>query len=133
MTYAAQELVIRDAATADTVATWDGPVARRLDPGPATSRRESPGSFEIFLEHNGRQGEVYAIADTYTGSLSGVALWFPFTPMIPPPADYGSRLKEAAGSSVEHSLRHHGYYCQAEIHRPDDGPPLWTMWRPPMP
>jgi len=206
MTYAIQELVIRDVAPVDNAeindlvadAMWDGPVARWLNADPAVRRRESARYFEIFVEHAVRYGEVYATADAdTTGSLTGVALWFPFTSMIPPPADYESRLKEATGSSFDrmreldaaldarHPLephhylaflavrpdrqnrgigsalleRHHarldragipayleandprnrdlylrhGYYCQTEIQLPDDGPPLWTMWRSPMP
>jgi GNAT superfamily N-acetyltransferase len=204
MTYAIQELVIRDVAPIDTgeitalvaAAMWDGPVARWLHPDPAVRRRESPGYFEIFVEHAGRYGEVYAAGDPDTGRPSGVALWFPLTSMIPPPADYDRRLKETTGSAFDrvreldaaldahhpfdphHYLaflavhpdhqkrgigsallnRHHarldragipayleandprnrdlylrhGYACRSVIQLPD-GPPLWTMWRAPMP
>jgi GNAT superfamily N-acetyltransferase len=143
-----------------------------------------------------RCGEIYATADTVTGQLSGVALWFPLTSLIPPPQDYETRLKEVTGDAFEraclldaaldanHPLephhylaflavrpecqsrgvgsalldRHHarldqaglpayleanhprnrdlylrhGYRVRSVIELPD-GPPLWTMWRSPMP
>jgi len=134
MTYAIPEPVIRNIAPADTTeiidlvaaAMWDGPVARWLNADPASRRRESAGYFEIFAEHAVRYGEVYATADAdTTGSLTGVALWSPYTSMIPPPADCEIRPKEATGSS--------GYDCQTEIQLPDDGSPRWTMRRSPMP
>jgi GNAT superfamily N-acetyltransferase len=109
MTYAIQELVIRDVAPVDTdeitglvaAAMWDGPVARWLVADPAVRRSESPGYFEIFVEHAVRYGEVYATADADTGDLAGVALWFPFTSLIPPPAEYEPRLRKAAGPALE--------------------------------
>jgi len=109
MTYAIQELVIRDVAPVDTdeitglvaAAMWDGPVARWLVADPAVRRSASPGYFEIFVEHAVRYGEVYATADADTGDLAGVALWFPFTSLIPPPAEYEQRLKEAAGPAFD--------------------------------
>lgn len=204
MTYAIQELVIRDVAPVDgdeitslvDAAMGDGPVARWLNPDAAVRRALGPGYFKIFVEHAVRYGEVYATADADTGRLSGVALWFPLTSMIPPPFDYERRLKELAGSSFDraceldaaldahHPLdphhylaflavhpdlqgqgigsalldRHHarldqagipayleanhprnrdlylrhGYVCRSTIQLPD-GPPLWSMWRAPMP
>jgi GNAT superfamily N-acetyltransferase len=109
MTYAIQELVIRDVAPVDTAeitelvaaAMWDGPVGRWLQPDTAIRLAESPRYFEIFVEHAVRYGEVYATADAGTGKLSGVALWFPFTSLIPPPAEYEQRLKEVAGSAFD--------------------------------
>jgi len=109
MTYAIQELVIRDVAPVDTgeitglvaAAMWDGPVARWLVADPAVRRSESPRYFEIFVEHAVRYGEVYATADADTGDLAGVALWFPFTSLIPPPAEYEQRLSEVAGPAFE--------------------------------
>jgi len=109
MTYAIQELVIRDVAPVDTdeitglvaAAMWDGPVARWLEADPAVRRSESPRYFEIFVEHAVRYGEVYATADADSGDLAGVALWFPFTSLIPPPAEYEQRLKEAAGPAFD--------------------------------
>jgi GNAT superfamily N-acetyltransferase len=204
MTYAIQELVIRDVAPVDTAeitglvaaAMWDGPVARWLQPDAAVRRRDSLAYFAIFVEHAVRYGEVYATAGPDSGRLSGVALWFPLTSVIPPPADYEHRLKETAGSAFDraceldaaldahHPLephhylaflavhpdnqnrgigsalldRHHarldragipayleandlrnrdlylrhGYQVRSVIQLPD-GPPLWTMWRSPMP
>jgi len=205
MTYAIQELVIRDVAPVDTAeiaalvaaAMWDGPVARWLNSDPAVRRRKSVAYFEIFVEHAVRYGEVYATAESDTGRLSGVALWFPLTSLIiPPPDDYEARLKELAGPAFDraqeldaalgahhpfdphHYLaflavhpdrqnqgigsalleRHHarldragipayleandprnrdlylrhGYTCRSVIQLPDDGPPLWSMWRVPM-
>lgn len=204
MTYAIQELVIRDVAPVDTgeitdlvaTAMWDGPVARWLHADPSVRRIHGPDYFGIFVEHAVRYGEVYATADADTGRLSGVALWFPLTSMIPAPADYDRRLKEVAGSAFDrareldaaldahHPLdphhylaflavhpdeqnrgigsalldRHHarldragipayleandprnrdlylrhGYAIRSVIQLPD-GPPLWTMWRAPMP
>lgn len=109
MTYAIQDLVIRDVAPVDIAditelvseAMWDGPVARWLMEDPEVRRREAPRYFEIFAEHAVRWGEVYATADADTGRLAGVALWFPLTSMIPPPIDYERRLKEAAGDSFD--------------------------------
>ncbi len=204
MTYAIQELVIRDIAPVDTgeitglvaAAMWDGPVARWLLADPAVRRSESPGYFGIFVEHAVRYGEVYATADADTGDLDGVALWFPFTSLIPSPADYEARLKEVTGSAFDRACeldaalearhpvdahhylailavrpdhqshgigsalldrhharidraglpayleandprnrdlyRRHGYACGTAIELPE-GPPVWPMWRAPMP
>jgi|SRR5882724_9030870 GNAT superfamily N-acetyltransferase len=109
MTYAIQELVIRNVAPVDTseitglvaAAMWDGPVARWLQPDPVVRLGKSVRYFEIFVEHAARYGEVYATADSDTGRLSGVALWFPLTALIPPPADYEQRLKEVAGPAFD--------------------------------
>ncbi|OLB77385.1 MAG: GNAT family N-acetyltransferase [Actinobacteria bacterium 13_2_20CM_2_71_6] len=204
MTYAIQELVIRDITPVDTTeitrllaaAMGDGPVARWLAPDPAVRREYAPAYFEIFAEHAVRYGEVYATADPATGEMSGVALWFPLTSLIPPPADYDLRLKDASAAAFDrvgeldaalaehhpmgphHYLaflavhpdhqnrgigsalldRHHarldaagipayleandprnrnlylrhGYLSSAPIQLPD-GPPVWPMWRAPMP
>jgi GNAT superfamily N-acetyltransferase len=204
MTYAIQELVTRNVAPVDTTeiielvatAMQDGPVAEWLQPDAEVRRVEAPRYFEIFVEHAARCGEVYATADAVTGKLSGVALWFPLTSLIPSPQDYERRLKEVAGDAFEracqldtaldanHPLephhylaflavrpssqgrgigsalldRHHarldqaglpsyleanhprnrdlylrhGYRVRSVIELPD-GPPLWTMWRSPMP
>jgi GNAT superfamily N-acetyltransferase len=204
MTHAIQDLVIRDVAPVDVTeiasvlaeAMNEGPVARWLMPDDAVRRRRAPGYFEIYAEHAVRYGEVYANADPDTGELSGVALWFPFTSLIPAPADYEHRLKEAAGSAFDrtceldalleahHPLdphhylafvavrperqnrgigsalldRHHarldaaglpaylesndprnrdlylrhGYAVRSTVRLPG-GPPLWLMWRSPIP
>jgi GNAT superfamily N-acetyltransferase len=204
MTHAIQDLVIRDVAPVDTTeitgvlaeAMQDGAVARWLTPDTAVRHERSPGYFEIFAEHAVQYGEVYATVDADTGVLSGVALWFPMTSLIPVPVDYDRRLKEAAGPAFDrareldaaleahhpmephHYLaflavrpaaqnrgigsalldRHHtrldaaglpayleandprnrdlylrhGYVTRSVIHLPD-GPPLWSMWRAPMP
>ena len=138
MTYAIQELVIRDVAPVDTgeitdlvaTAMSDGPVARWLHPDPEVRRREGPEYIGIFVEHAVRYGEVYATADADTGQLSGVALWFPLTSMIPPPTDYDRRLKEVAGSAFDrareldaamdahHPLEPHHYLAFLAV-RPD--------------
>ena len=204
MTHAIQDLVIRDVAPVDVTeissvlaeAMIEGPVARWLMPDDAARQRRAPGYFEIYAEHAVRYGEVYANADPDTGELSAVALWFPFTSLIPSPADYEHRLKEAAGSAFDrtceldalleahHPLdphhylaflavrperqnrgigsalldRHHarldaaglpaylesndprnrdlylrhGYSVRSVVRLPD-GPPLWLMWRSPIP
>jgi GNAT superfamily N-acetyltransferase len=204
MTYAIQELVIRHVSPFDTAeitdlvadAMWDGPVARWLQPHSQTRRELTPSYFEIFVEHAVRYGEVYGMADSDSGQMTGVALWFPFTSVIPGPADYDRRLKEVAGDAFDrareldavmeahHPLdphhylaflavrpdrqgqgiggalldRHHdrldaaglpayleandprnrdlylrhGYQVRSVLQLPD-GPPLWTMWRSPMP
>jgi len=109
MTYAIQELVIRDVAPVDTAeitalvaaAMWDGPVARWLNHDPVARWRDSAAYFEIFVEHAVRYGEVYATAESDTGRLSGVALWFPLTSLIPPPDDYERRLRVLAGPAFD--------------------------------
>jgi len=136
MTYAIQELVIRDVAPVDTgeitelvaAAMSDGRVARWLNPDDAVRHRNSPGYFAVFVEHAVRYGEVYATADADTGRLSGVALWFPLTAMIPPPADYDRRMKEATGSAYDraceldaaldahHPLDPHHYLAFLAVH-----------------
>ena len=124
MTYAIQELVIRDVAPVDTAeitgllaaAMGDGPVARWLTPDANVRRAQSPAYFEIFAEHAIRYGEVYATVDA-TGDLSGVALWFPLTSLIPPPADYDVRLKDAAGSAFDRACE---LDAALEAHHPMD-------------
>jgi len=138
MTYAIQELVIRNVAPVDTdeitelvaAAMSDGPVARWLHADPEVRRKEASGYFGIFVEHAVRYGEVYATAEADTGRLSGVALWFPLTSMIPPPIDYDRRLKEVAGSAFDraceldaaldanHPLEPHHYLAFLAV-RPD--------------
>ncbi len=113
MTYAIQELVIRDVTPVDTDEITDlvaeamrnGPVATWLHADPEVRRQEAPRYFEIFVEHATRHGEVYATADPDTGRLSGVALWFPLTSLIPPPVDYERRLKEAAGDAFDRACQ----------------------------
>jgi GNAT superfamily N-acetyltransferase len=141
MTYAIQELVIRDVAPVDVeeitdlvaAAMWDGPVARWLNPDAAVRRRDSPRYFEIFVEHAVRYGEVYATSDYDTGRVSGVALWFPMTATIPPPLDYGQRLKEVTGPSYDkaceldaaieahHPTDPHHYLAFLAVHPEDQG------------
>ncbi|MEV4344610.1 GNAT family N-acetyltransferase [Actinoplanes sp. NPDC049596] len=141
MTYAIQELVIRDVAPVDVeeitdlvaAAMWDGPVARWLNPDAAVRRRDSPRYFEIFVEHAVRYGEVYATSDYDTGRVSGVALWFPMTATIPPPLDYGRRLKEVTGPSYDkaceldaaieahHPTDPHHYLAFLAVHPEDQG------------
>jgi GNAT superfamily N-acetyltransferase len=109
MTYAIQDLVIRDLAPLDTAditglltaAMADGPVARWLIPDAAVRREYAPAYFEIFAEHAVQYGDVYASVDAATGILTGVALWFPLTSAIPPPPDYDRRLKDVAGSAFD--------------------------------
>jgi GNAT superfamily N-acetyltransferase len=109
MTYAIQELVIRDVAPVDTdeitrllaVAFADGPVSRWLEPNAVARRENSPAYFEIFAEYAVQYGEVYATVDPDDGDLSGVALWFPLTAAIPPPVDFECRLEKACGPAFE--------------------------------
>jgi GNAT superfamily N-acetyltransferase len=113
MTYAIQDLVIRNVAPVDTAeitelvarSMQDGPVARWMQPDAEARRADGPHYFEIFVEHAVRCGEVYATADAVTGKLSGVALWFPLTSLIPPPQDYERRLKEVAGDAFERACQ----------------------------
>jgi GNAT superfamily N-acetyltransferase len=139
MTYAIQELVIRDVTPVDTdeitdlvsEAMRDGPVAQWLHADPDVRRREAPAYFSIFVEYAAQHGEVYATADAETGRLSGVALWFPLTSLIPPPVDYERRLKEAAGDAFDracqldaaieehHPLEPHHYLAFLAVH-PDE-------------
>jgi GNAT superfamily N-acetyltransferase len=79
----------------------DSPISRWMQPDAEARRAEGPLYFEIFVEHAVRCGEVYATTDAVTGKLSGVALWFPLTSLIPPPQDYERRLKEVAGDAFE--------------------------------
>jgi len=139
MTYAIQELVIRDVAPVDTgeitgliaTAMRNGPVGRWLHPDADVRRRRAPGYFEIFVEHAVRYGEVYATAHADSGRLSGVALWFPLTSPIPAPIDYDQRLTEVAGDALDrcrrldtaieerHPLEPHHYLAFLAVH-PDD-------------
>ena len=141
MTYAIQELVIRDVAPVDTeeitelvaTAMRDGPVARWLTPDAAVRRREGPRYFEIFVEHAVRYGEVYATADPDTGRLAGVALWFPLISPVPPPLDYERRVKEVAGRAYDrvgrldaaleqhHPADPHHYLAFLTVHPDDQG------------
>ena len=125
MTYAIQELVIRDVAPVDTgeitdlvaTAMGDGPVARWLTPDAALRRRGAPRYFEILVEHAVRYGEVYATADPDTGRLAGVALWFPLIAPVPPPLDYDRRLREVAGPAYDRAGR---LDAELERHHPAD-------------
>jgi GNAT superfamily N-acetyltransferase len=109
MPYAIQDLVIRNVTPVDTAqitgllaaAMGDGPVARWLTPEADIRQDYAPAYFEIFAEHAVRYGEVYASVDEQTAELSGVALWFPLTSLIPGPADYDQRLKDASGSAFD--------------------------------
>jgi GNAT superfamily N-acetyltransferase len=109
MTYAIQELVIRHVSPFDTAeitdlvaqAMWDGPVARWMQPDPLIREANTARYFEIFVDHALRHGEVYSTADAADGRMSGVALWFPLTSMIPPPVDYERRLKEASDTAFD--------------------------------
>jgi len=109
MTYAIQELVIRDVAPLGTDEITDLVAAAMCD-GP-------------------------------------VARWFPVTSMVPSPfrVDYERRPEKAAGPGLDRAsepnandprnrdlCQGHGYVCQTELRLPD-GPPIWTMWRSPMP
>jgi len=204
MTYAIRELVIRHVSPFDTAeitdlvaeAMWDGPVARWLNPDQSERRHRSPAYFDIFVDYAVQYGEVYGMSDSDTGQMTGVALWFPFTSVIPGPIDYERRLKEVTGDAFDracqldalmeenHPLdphhylaflavrpdrqgqgigsslldRHHdrldqaglpayleandprnrdlylrhGYQVRSVLRLPD-GPPLWSMWRSPMP
>ena len=109
MTHAVQDLVVRDVDPVDTeeiiavlaAAMSDGPVAQWLTPEADVRRASSSAYFEIFAEHAVRYGEVYATVDPIDGRLSGVALWFPLTSLIPPPTDYDHRIKEVTGSAFD--------------------------------
>jgi len=113
MPYAIQDLVIRNVVPVDTgeitgvlsEAMGDGPVARWLMPDRTIRWESGRAYFEIFAEHAIRYGEVYTSVDETTGELSGVALWFPLTALIPGPADYDQRLKAVSGSAYERARR----------------------------
>jgi GNAT superfamily N-acetyltransferase len=135
MPYSIQELVIRSVAPVDiteitrllATAMGDGPVARWLAPDPDVRRDYAPAYFEIFAEHAVRYGEVYATADE-SGEMSGVALWFPLTSLIPPPSDYDVRLKDASGLAFDrareldaaleahHPMEPHHYLAFLAVH-----------------
>jgi GNAT superfamily N-acetyltransferase len=120
MPYSIQELVIRSVAPVDiteitrllAAAMGDGPVARWLAPDPDVRRDYAP---------------VYATADD-AGDMSGVALWFPLTSLIPPPADYDVRLKDASGLAFDrareldaaleahHPMEPHHYLAFIAVH-----------------
>jgi GNAT superfamily N-acetyltransferase len=113
MTYAIQELVIRDVAPVDTAtiasvlaeAMCPTPVGKWLLPDEPLLRELAPGYFEIYAEHAIQHGEVYATADPDTGEVCAVALWFPLTAAIPPPVDYELRLKERTGPAFERACQ----------------------------
>jgi len=138
MTHAIQDVVVRDVDPVSTeditdvlaAAMSDGVVARWLMPDAAVRREASPEYFAIFAEHAVRYGEVYVTVDPIDGRLSGVALWFPLTRVIPPPMDYDRRLKEVAGPAfdrtceldaaleAEHPLEPHHYLAFVAV-RPE--------------
>jgi len=117
--------VIRDVAPIDTAeiacvlaeAMGDQPVARWIMPVAETRRRIAPGYFEIYAEHAIKYGEVYATVDATDGKLSGLALWFPFTSLIPSPSDYDQRLKEAVGAAYDRAVE---LDAALEAHHPMD-------------
>ncbi|MFI5910863.1 GNAT family N-acetyltransferase [Dactylosporangium sp. NPDC051541] len=138
MTHAIQDVVVRDIDPVGSeeitdvlvAAMSDGAVARWLMPADALRRQSSPEYFAIFAEHAVHHGEVYASVDPIDGKLSGVALWFPLTHVIPAPVDYDSRLKDVAGYAydrvceldaaleAEHPLGPHHYLAFVAV-RPD--------------
>lgn len=128
MTHAIQELVIRDVAPIDTAeiasvlaeAMGDQPVARWIMPVTETRHRAAPGYFEIYAEHAIKYGEVYATVDPDDGKVSGVALWFPFTSLIPSPSDYDQRLKEAVDGGSSAYDRARELDALLEAHHPMD-------------
>jgi len=125
MTYAIQDLVIRHVSPLDTAeitelvadAMWDGPVARWLHPDPMMRRRNASRYFEIFVDYAVQYGEVYSTSDAGTGRMAGVALWFPLTSLIPPPADYDRRVKEASEDAHDRVLK---LDAALEAHHPLD-------------
>jgi ribosomal protein S18 acetylase RimI-like enzyme len=141
MTYAIQDLVIRNVSPIDTseitalvaTAMGNGPVARWLHTDDAFRFRDANRYFEIFVEHAVRYGEVYATADAETGRLTGVALWFPRTASIPPPDNYEQRLKEIAGEAYDraceldaateahHPMEPHHHLAFLAVHPADQG------------
>lgn len=138
MTHAIQDVVVRDIDPVGSdeitevlvAAMSDGAVARWLMPDDGLRRQSSPEYFAIFAEHAVHHGEVYASVDPIDGKLSGVALWFPLTHVIPSPVDYDSRLKDVTGSAydrvceldaaleAEHPLGPHHYLAFVAV-RPD--------------
>jgi len=141
MTYAIQDMVIRNVAPVDTTeiteliadSMWAGPVARWLHPDDSLRFREAPKYFEIFVEHAIRYGEVYVNAHEESGQLTGAALWFPLTTPIPPPYDYDRRIKEVAGGAFDrvceldaaieahHPMEPHHYLAFLAVHPADQG------------
>lgn len=134
MQHAIQDRVIRDVDPLDPTeitgllaeAMGNGLVARWLMPDATVRRESAPAYFEIFAEHAVRYGEVYTtVAD---GALSGVALWFPLTSVIPTPVDYDHRLKDASGSAFDrareldaaldahHPMEPHHYLAFLAVH-----------------
>lgn len=138
MTDIVKDLVIRDLAPAGATeithviaaAMHDGPVATWLQPDPEVRHKVSPDYFAIFVEHALRHGDVYTTEEGDTGRLTGVALWFPMTSVVPPPLEYDRRLKEISGDAydraahldaameAEHPLEPHHYLAFLAV-RPD--------------
>ena len=113
MTYAVKDLVIRDLAPVGVpeisdliaVAMRDTPTARWLEPDTELRHRSADDYFAIFVEHALRHGDAYTMAEGGSGRLTGVALWFPLTTVVPPPLDYDRRLKEVAGDAYDRACR----------------------------
>jgi GNAT superfamily N-acetyltransferase len=108
----------------------DGLVARWMQPDTAARHRGSDDYFAIKVEHALRFGDVYTTAEGDAGRLTGAALWFPRTTVVPSPLDYDRRLKEVAGDAydraclldaaldAEHPTGDHHYLAYLAV-RPD--------------
>jgi GNAT superfamily N-acetyltransferase len=138
MSYAVKDLVIRDLAPVGApdiarllaVAMHDGRVGRWMQPDTAARHRGSYDYFAIHVEHALRFGDVYTTTEGDTGRLTGAALWFPLTTVVPSPIDYDRRLKELAGDAydraclldaaldAEHPTGNHHYLAFLAV-RPD--------------
>jgi GNAT superfamily N-acetyltransferase len=109
LSHAIQDVVTRHVTPLDTTKVsalltttiGEGPVAQWLNPDPGVRREDGPAYFDIFVEHAMQYGEIYSTVDRISGDLVGVALWFPFTSLIPPPRDYDRRLKDISGSAYD--------------------------------
>src|SRR3954453_10896009 len=141
MSYVVKDQVIRDLAPVGVpeiadliaVAMHDCLGARWMQPDRAARHRGGYDYFAIHVEHALRFGDVYTTAEDDTGRLTGAALWFPLTTVVPSPLDYDRRLKEVAGDAydraclldagldAEHPTGEHHYLAYLAVHPDQQG------------
>ena len=123
MTYASQDLVIRNVAPVDTAeitnlvaaAMWDCGADAAMDPRHPLEPHHHLAFLAVHPEGRSR-GPSGALPDRHHARLDAAGL-----PARP----------EANHPRSRDLYPRHGYQVRS-VFDPPDGPPLWTMWRSPM-